>query len=118
MLELGFFLLEMLLSLCMITMIVCAVFYTDLFVMVLLGKNLLVLYGLDSGVVVILMDFTIFHYLLFLAPLFVHGLLLDVWCDIFVDSGIVVSSFGQDGSYGCLGFIHDDFNIVMIMRLN
>jgi len=108
MLELGLFLLEMLLGLCVVTMIVRAVFNADLFVMMLFGKNLLILYRLNCCVVVILMNLLVFYDLLFFASLFVDCLFLDVWCNIFVDGGVVVSGLGEDGSYGCLGFIHDD----------
>jgi len=91
MLELGLLLLEMLLRLLMITVIMFAVFYADLFVMVLFWENFLVLDRLDSCVVMILVDFTIFYDLCFFTLMLLDGLLLNVWCDRLVDSCVIVT---------------------------
>jgi len=95
-LELGLLLLEMLLCLCVITMVMGAVFDTDLLVMMLLWENFLVLYWLDRGMIMILVNFSVFYDLLFFASLLLDSLFLHCWGDFFVDSCVIVSSLAED----------------------
>lgn len=61
--------------------------------MMLLWQDLLVMYGLNGGVVVILVDFFVQSSLdsIFLLPS--HSLLRDSGCNVLVDSGVMVSGY-------------------------
>jgi len=59
-------------------------------------------------VVVVLMDFSVLDNLLLLPSLFSDGLFLYRWGNTLVDGGVMMSRFGEDVAYGCLGFVHDD----------
>jgi len=95
-LELGLLLLQVLLCLCVITMVMSPVFDTDLLVMMLIWENFLVLYWLDRGVIMILVNFSVFYDLLFLASLLLDSLLLHCWGDFFVNGCVIVSSLAED----------------------
>ena len=76
-------------------------------VVVLLRQNLAVLYWLDGGVIMVLVDLTVDgSRLLFMMGL-VDCLIDNGWGYVLLDGGVMVSRLGDEVLNGSLGFIHN-----------
>lgn len=108
-LELGSFGGEALLNMVVVAVLDVAVLDADDVVRVLFGEDLAVLNGLNGGVVVVLVHFTVDGRL----RLFMAGggdcLVLDGGVHGLVNGGTVLSILGKKLSDGCLCFLHGDW---------
>jgi len=107
-LELSFLGCESFLDVRVVAVLDVTVFDADHVVGVLFGEDFLVLDGLDGGVVMILVDFTIHGCLNILVVGASDVLIGHSWVDDLVDSGIVLSILGKESGNCCLCLIHFD----------
>jgi len=105
-LELGGLLLELLLDGRRVTVVVLTVLDGSGTVLVLLGKNLTVLNGLDGGVVVVLVDLTVDGTSHVLVVCLVDSLLCDSRGDGLVDGGVMLASTVHEVRNGSLSLVH------------
>jgi len=107
-LELSLLSSKTLLDVRIVTVLNVTVLSLVLAMVVFFWEDLTVLDGLDGGVVVILVNFTVYC----LCNVLVLGardvLVLDCGVDILVNTGIVLSILGEEVSNSCLSFIHFD----------
>jgi hypothetical protein len=75
---------------------------------VLLRKHVAVLNGLDSTVVVILVNLLVDSSLNFLVEMRLNNFVLNSRGNSLVNSGVVVSRLGHEVSDSCLGLVHCD----------
>ena len=105
-LELGRGLVQLAVDIALVAMLEVAVLNTDQVVVVLLWENLSVLDWLDGSVVVVLVNLLVDGS----GDVVVVGagdsLVLDCWCNLLVDGGVVVTSLGHKVLNCCLCLIH------------
>lgn len=77
-------------------------------VLVLLRQDLSVVHGLDSAVVVVLVDFLVDGSLDLLVPGRLDRLVPDLWTDLSLDGGVVMPGLGRNLLDSMLGGLHDD----------
>jgi hypothetical protein len=97
---------EPLLHLVGIVVLEAAVLDGDDVVVVLLGEDLTVLYGLYRGVVVVLVNLLVNGGDDLLTLLTLDGLVLDSWSNFLVNSGVVVTRLAHEVLDGGFGGVH------------
>jgi hypothetical protein len=75
---------------------------------VLLWEHLAVFDGLDSAVIVVLVDFLINRGYDILVFMLFDGLMLDCWCNSLVYGSVVMTGLVHEVGDGCFGFVHCD----------
>jgi hypothetical protein len=81
---------------------------------VLLGQNLAVLDGLDSAVVVVLVDFLVNGSVDLLVDVRLDDLVLDSGSNCLVDSGVMVTRAAHEVGDSCLRLVHCDGCVVVV----
>jgi hypothetical protein len=81
---------------------------------VLLGQNLAVLDGLDSAVVVVLVDFLVNGSVDLLVDVRLNDLVLDSGSNCLVDSGVMVTRAAHEVGDSCLRLVHCDGCVVVV----
>jgi len=107
-LELGLFGSDTLLDVGVVAVLDFAVLNANLVVMMLLWENFTVLNGLYGGVVVVLVDFAVYHCLDILVLLTGYFLILHGRVDSLVDCSVVLSVLGKEIADCCLCLLHGD----------
>lgn len=93
-------------------MVEFSVLYGSEFGVMLLGKNLSVLDGLNGAVIVVLVDLSVDSCRDILVLMWLDCLVLDMWCNCLMDCGVMVSGLGHevvDCGFGFLHFGGDDW---------
>jgi hypothetical protein len=84
---------------------------------VLLWENLAVLDGLDSAVVVVLVDLLVNSSVDLLVYVRLDDLVLNSRGNCLVDSGVVVTGAAHEVGDSCLGLVHFDCGVVVVLKV-
>jgi hypothetical protein len=98
-----------------VTVVELAVLDSSKFGSVCLGEDLAVVHGLDSAVVVILVNLLVNGSVDLLVYVRLDNLMLHSGSDCLVDSGVVVAGSAHEVGDGCLCFVHFECVVVYLL---